>query len=146
MRELVLHRYAQYCNVVRGRLLIYQQKQSINIQDLDSGGRGRKFESSHPDQLHQAVTEFTAIPRCDCKCPVSENTGTNAFILESRYAPAPEDNCGKWNAGATDQLIDLIVRDGFSPRNSMHRLSGSKLGRLILTYCFQKSVVRALVA
>ena len=43
LRESVLHRYAQYCNVVRGRLLIDQQKQSVNIQDLPSGGRGRKF-------------------------------------------------------------------------------------------------------
>ena len=51
LRESVLHRYAQYCNVVRRRLLIDQQKQPVNIRDLDSGGRGRKFESSHPDQL-----------------------------------------------------------------------------------------------
>jgi hypothetical protein len=36
LRESVLHRYAQYCNVVRGRLLIDQQYQSVNIQDLDS--------------------------------------------------------------------------------------------------------------
>jgi len=38
LRESVLHRYALYCNVVRGRLLIDQQKQSVNIQDLSSGG------------------------------------------------------------------------------------------------------------
>ncbi len=56
LRESVLHRYAQYCNLVRGRLLIDQQKQSVNIQDLVSGGRGRRFESSHPDQYFQLVT------------------------------------------------------------------------------------------
>jgi len=50
LRESVQHRYTQYCNVVRERLLIDQSKQSVNIQDLDSGGRGRKFKSSHPDQ------------------------------------------------------------------------------------------------
>ncbi len=57
LRESVLHRYAQCCNVVRERLLIDQQKQSVNTQDLDSGGRGRKFESSHPDQSFQRVSE-----------------------------------------------------------------------------------------
>ena len=49
-RESVLHRYAPCCNLVRGRLLINQLNQSIRIQDLDSGGRGRRFKSSHPDQ------------------------------------------------------------------------------------------------
>ena len=33
LRESVLHRYAQYCIVVRGRLLIAYTKQSVNIQD-----------------------------------------------------------------------------------------------------------------
>ena len=36
--ESVLHRYARSCNVVRGRPLILYLKQSVNIQDLDSGG------------------------------------------------------------------------------------------------------------
>ena len=59
-----MHRYARYCNIVRGRLLIDQQKQSVNIRDLSSGGRGPlknriepvdiaiallcSFKSSHP--------------------------------------------------------------------------------------------------
>ncbi len=49
LRESVLHRYAQSCNVVRGRLPIDHLKQSVTIQDLDSGRRDRKFKSSHPD-------------------------------------------------------------------------------------------------
>ena len=49
--DSVTHRCAQYGNQPRGRLLIYQLKQSVNIQDVDSGGRGRKFKSSHPDHF-----------------------------------------------------------------------------------------------
>jgi len=51
-----MHRSAQSCNLVRGRLLILYYKQSVNTQDLDSGGRGRKFKFSHPDQYFQLVT------------------------------------------------------------------------------------------
>jgi len=29
------------------------QLSSVNIQDLDSGGRGRRFKSSYPDQYFQ---------------------------------------------------------------------------------------------
>ncbi len=46
LRESVLHRYAQYCNVVRGRRLIHHKKQSVNIRDLDSHGRGHWFNPS----------------------------------------------------------------------------------------------------
>ena len=38
LRESALHRYALYCNVVRERLLIHFLNQSVNTQDLDSGG------------------------------------------------------------------------------------------------------------
>jgi hypothetical protein len=41
MRESVLHRYAQYTNLARGRFLIHFLNQSVNIRDLDSGDRGR---------------------------------------------------------------------------------------------------------
>ena len=37
LRESVLHRYARYCNIARRRLLIDQQKQSVNLRDLSSG-------------------------------------------------------------------------------------------------------------
>jgi hypothetical protein len=51
LRESVLHRYAQFCHLVRERLLIHYLNQPVNIRDLSSGGRGRKFKSSHPDQF-----------------------------------------------------------------------------------------------
>ena len=40
-RIAVIYRYAQCCNVVRRRLLIIQQKRSVQIQDLDSGDTHR---------------------------------------------------------------------------------------------------------
>jgi hypothetical protein len=61
LRESVLHRYAQCCIVVRGRLLIHFLNQSVNTQDLDSGGRGRKFESSHPDQVLEVKGPFNLL-------------------------------------------------------------------------------------
>ncbi len=88
LRESVLHRYAQYCNVVRRRLLIGQLKQSVNIRDLDSGGRGRKFESSHPDQYFHVVTaqhsgsQLSASPR---KSTVSPND--NVDLSPPRLRP-----------------------------------------------------------
>jgi len=67
LRESVLHRYAQYCNCVRGRLLIYYLKQSVNIQDLDSGGWGRRFESSHPDQFFpNQINSLSRLPFDHC--------------------------------------------------------------------------------
>jgi hypothetical protein len=51
LRESVLHRYAQFCHLVRERLLIHYLNQPVNIRDLSSGGRGRKFKSSHPDHF-----------------------------------------------------------------------------------------------
>ena len=58
--ESVLLRYALYCNVVRGRLLIDQQKQSVKIQDLDSGGRGRNFTKSPGAILDREATRRVA--------------------------------------------------------------------------------------
>jgi len=37
--------YVWYCDLVRGRLLIFYFKQSVIIQNLDSGGRGRQYWS-----------------------------------------------------------------------------------------------------
>jgi len=50
----VTHRYAQYGNQFRGRLLVYQLKQAVNIRDLDSGGRGLKF-TRLPGPAYMAV-------------------------------------------------------------------------------------------
>jgi len=66
LRESVLPRYAQFCHLVRERLLIHYLNQPVNIPDLSSGGRGPlnscgnsidyagaslcTFKSSHPGQ------------------------------------------------------------------------------------------------
>jgi hypothetical protein len=41
LREFILQRYVRCCSLVRGLLLINGQNQSINIQDLYSGAKGR---------------------------------------------------------------------------------------------------------
>ena len=61
LRESVLHRNAQYCNLVRGRPLISQLKQSVSFQHPDSGGRGRRFKSSHPDQVQKEKGPFNLL-------------------------------------------------------------------------------------
>ena len=48
LRESVLHRYAQYCNLVRECLLINYLYQSVNIRDLDSERRDTFIKDSFP--------------------------------------------------------------------------------------------------
>ncbi len=58
LRESILQFYALYCNLIRKRLLILFLKQSVNIRDLDSGGRGRKFaprRACEPTDARSAV-------------------------------------------------------------------------------------------
>jgi len=86
LRESVLLRYAQCCHLVRGRLLIRFLHQSVNTQDLDSGGRGRKFKSSHPDhQFHFNFNPLGVPPQStafspDFLCP------TFALYLQARLS------------------------------------------------------------
>ena len=75
LRECVLHRYAQYCNRVRGRLLILYLKQSVNIQDLDSGGRGRRFTKSRSGcRNYRDRGGYQPASRNSMPCPSSAST------------------------------------------------------------------------
>ena len=61
LREVVQLHYAQYCKIVRERLLIDQKKQSVNIQDLFSGGRGvREVRFALPcPTMHNSITQIS---------------------------------------------------------------------------------------
>ena len=91
LRDSVLHRCARYCKSVRGRLLISQLKQSVTVQELDSGGRGRKFESSHPDQiLKKKIGSLTRQGEAIFFCGCRSGDGTESKVrTEARSADRP---------------------------------------------------------
>jgi hypothetical protein len=96
LRDSVLHRYAQYCNIVRGRLPISQLKQSVSVHYPDSGGRGRGLKTPRSEWVYQCQINRleTALPiyLVCCRASLRGNCGVFTAPL------APNCQAIVWNA------------------------------------------------
>jgi hypothetical protein len=138
-----MHRCAQYCNIVRRRLLIWLLKQSVNIRDPASGGRSREFESRHPDHYFQNRVNRLQRPLPGHCLFVAPNCGG---LAGTRFSPqilhTPKSGLGfpNLNNCLSTTELECLLSAAFRPFANFgpHRLHPTLSGRSAHGYAYLK--------